>query len=102
MHAQADVRATRGEMLEPSPCEERGFIVFSETKLIQITAHEAQEVRGRTDIGVAELTEEELILTPAVVYGFSFADKIWRECFYDASHFSWSLPFVNDCSRVQR
>ena len=98
MHAQADVRATRRDMLEPSPCEERGFIVFSETKLIQITAHEAQEVRGRT----AELTEEELILTPAVVYGFSFADKIWRECLNNASHFSWSLPFVNDCSRVQR
>ena len=28
-----------------------------------------------------ELTEEELLLTSPIVYGFSFADKQWCECF---------------------
>lgn len=28
----------------------------------------------------AELPEDELLLTPPVVYGFSLSDKVWRTC----------------------
>ena len=32
------------------------------------------------NVETRELTEEELLLTSPIVYGFSFADKQWREC----------------------
>lgn len=45
------------------------------------------KVRSKANIVVAELTEEELILTPTIVYGFNLADKVWRKCLNDASSF---------------
>lgn len=27
-----------------------------------------------------DVTDDELLLTPAVVYGFSLSDKVWRTC----------------------
>ncbi|OBZ76844.1 ATPase family AAA domain-containing protein 3B [Grifola frondosa] len=37
------------------------------------------QVRTKTQRLDTELTEDELLLTPAVVYGFSLSDKIWLE-----------------------
>lgn len=37
------------------------------------------QVRARAPRDVAELTEDELMLTPPSVYGFSLTDKTWRK-----------------------
>jgi len=34
----------------------------------------------KDDYTQAEMTDEELLLTPAVVYGFSLPDKLWCTC----------------------
>lgn len=47
-----------------------------------------------------ELTDDELILTSPVVYGFSLSDKIWRKPSLDRTN--W-LDLLTLCySRIQR
>jgi hypothetical protein len=36
------------------------------------------ESDNQVDTTTGDITEDELLLTPAVVYGFSLADKLWR------------------------
>ena len=40
-------------------------------------AQRAQGAQASAD--ARELTDDELLLTPPIVYGFSFTDKQWRE-----------------------
>ena len=41
-----------------------------------------------------ELTEDELMLTPSVLYGFSLSDKAWRKHFISASPDHVSLRYI--------
>ncbi len=47
-------------------------------------ARRAAVATSSTDPDARELTDEELILTSPIVYGFGFADKQWRE--YSSRH----------------
>ena len=52
---------------------------------------------GQTPGNLPELTEDELMLAPPTVYGFSLADKMWREYFQDPTRIR-----LMRCSRIQR
>jgi hypothetical protein len=56
-------------MMMPPPGQ-----AFGDTALMHSRADAAESA--------AELSDEELLLTPTVVYGFSLGDKVWRACFY--------------------
>jgi hypothetical protein len=56
------------------------------------------DVGARTQAQDRELTNDELILTSPIVYGFSLMDKIWRKLSLYSSSCGFNL-FI--CSRIQ-
>lgn len=48
-------------------------------QLLQATGAAVEHVTDMEEGGQDELTDEDLLLTPAAVYGFSLSDKVWLE-----------------------
>ena len=38
------------------------------------------DVAGKTKVEKRDLEENDLLIASPIVYGFSLADKVWREC----------------------
>lgn len=66
----------------------RWFLPFEASLLNQYTDNLVQ-TQSNDDTPDIELTDDDLLLTPSVVFGFSLADKVWREFYFVTS---LSLP----------
>lgn len=73
-------------------CMDMLIYLLNRCSIVAGTLVHSQENDNENTLANADITEEDLLLTSTVVYGFSLSDKLW--CMFTSSPYHFTFAYL--------